>query len=200
MNGDIRNPEPPYSIQENKLKEIDRFLEVCRKYHLRCILDVHETPGRVEWKGKKDRRLWENYEFHGYLNDTWDMLAKRYANWGDVIAGYDLFNEPNMNEQKPGTPSDWNALAKRITVTIRQQDTSHPIIVESINWASTEGFLKLEPIDDPKIIYSFHYYQPMEFTHQGVFDPSPETVSYPGKIKNIEWNKEKIRENAATGY
>ena len=29
MNGDIRNPEPPYNLLDHKLKEIDRFLELC---------------------------------------------------------------------------------------------------------------------------------------------------------------------------
>jgi len=44
MSGDIRHPEAPYSIQEHQLKKIDAFLALCKKYNLRCILDVHETP------------------------------------------------------------------------------------------------------------------------------------------------------------
>ena len=140
MNGDIRDPEPPYSIREERLERIDRFLDWCKELELQCVLDVHETPGRVEWGGEKDRRLWEEYRFHDILNETWSVLAKRYVDRGDVIAGYDLFNEPNMDKQVPNTPSDWNALAKRLTETIRKFDNKHVIIVEPIQWGSAPAF------------------------------------------------------------
>lgn len=191
MNGDVRKPDPPYAIKESQLLKIDQFLDWCEKYKLRCILDVHETPGRVEWKGQKDRRLWEDFHFHDLLNDTWDKIAERYKNRGDVIAGYDLFNEPNMAQQAPGTPSDWNALAKRLTATIRKHDTQHIIIVEPIDWGSASGFSSLQSTGDARTIYSFHFYNPHQFTHQGVFTGA-EPLSYPGLIGGKIWNKNQL--------
>jgi endoglucanase len=197
MSGDIRHPEAPYSIQEHQLKKIDAFLALCKKYNLRCILDVHETPGRVEWGGEKDRRMWDSYEFHEYLEETWETLAQRYRDYGDVIAGYDLFNEPNMDEQKAGTPSDWNAQARKLTAAIRKYDTVHPIIVEPIQWGSASGFDHLEPTGDANTIYSFHFYIPHQFTHQGVQDTEAGPFSYPGVIHDKEWNKEELEKAMA---
>lgn len=191
MYGDIRAKEPPYAIQDTQLQKIDHFLRWCEELGLRCVIDVHETPGRVEWAGEKDRRLWEDYKFHDFLNETWDVLAKRYADRGDVIAGYDLFNEPNMDKQIENTPSDWNALAKRLTETIRQYDKQHVIIVESTGWASAAGFEQLKPTGDSKTVYSFHFYEPFQFTHQNVYDPA-DPVSYPGEIAGTYWDKKAL--------
>lgn len=191
MNGDIRDAEPPYPILETQLKAIDQFLESCEAYGLRCIVDVHETPGRVEWVGQKDRRLWEDFAFHDYLIETWETLAKRYADKGDVIAGYDLFNEPNMSKEKAGTPSDWNLLVKKLVKTIRQYDKTHPIIIEPTRWGGADGLPTLKPVDDPLVIYSFHFYIPHAFTHQRVGD-NEGTYSYPGEINGKVWDKQAL--------
>ncbi len=196
MNGDIREAEPPYAIQEAQLAKIDTFLDWCEKYRVRCVLDVHETPGRVEWKGRKDKRLWEDYHFHDLLDETWDVLAGRYKDRGDVIAGYDLLNEPNMEKQIPGTPSDWNALAKRLTRTIRRLDTRHAIIVEPIQWGGPDGFSSLEPTGDARTIYSFHFYLPHAFTHQGVYAEADPLV-YPGNVEGKGWDKQQLEEAMA---
>ncbi|MDP8244537.1 MAG: cellulase family glycosylhydrolase [Candidatus Hinthialibacter antarcticus] len=191
MSGDVRHPEPPYYILDHKLEEIDHFLESCEKYGIRCILDVHETPGRVEWRGEKDRRLWTSFEFHQYLIETWEVLAKRYADKGPVIAGYDLFNEPNMYEEQAGAPSDWNLLVKKLVQAIRKHDKTHPIIIEPTRWGGADGFETLEPVDDPLVIYSFHFYVPHKFTHQRVGD-NQGTYIYPGEVEGKPWDKQAL--------
>jgi len=180
--------------------ELDHFLDVCERLGLRVIIDLHQFigyryigPSGVLDKGG-DYRLWTDFKFHDYLIHFWKEVARRYADRGEVIYGYDLLNEPHELEQKAGTPSDWNLLARKITQAIREVDKQHAIIVESIDWASATAFKELKPTGDPNTIYSFHFYRPFAFTHQGKYG-QPMGVSYPGTIDGRFYDQATLKEN-----
>lgn len=183
----------PYNLKSEDLKELDRFINLCERYGIRVIIDLHEFIGfqRPSISGILDTRLWEDFRFHDYLISFWRQLAEHYANRGDIIYGYDLLNEPNPERQVPGTPSDWNLLAKRITEAIREVDSEHTIIIESINYASPAAFIELKPTGDPNTIYSVHFYKPDPFTQQGSRG-RPIGVSYPGTIDGKYWDKNRL--------
>jgi endoglucanase len=50
---------------------------------------------------------------------------------------------------------------------IRAQAPRHTIIAGGANWNGINGLLALEPFRDNNIVYTFHDYNPMTFTHQG---------------------------------
>ena len=128
------------------------------------------------------------------LVDIWREIAAKYGK-EPVIWGYDLLNEPRDENYVYKTDGglDWNRLAARIAAAIREVDPETPIIVESTDWGGPEGFRTLVPINQPNMIYSFHFYYPNTFTHQGVVG-KPDGVLYPGHIAGEEWNREKLKQ------
>ena len=189
----------PYCYKAEDLVKLDHFIDVCERFGLRVIIEPHQFIGyryfgESGFLDKGDYRLWSDFKFHDHLIRFWKEVARRYADRGEVIYGYDLLNEPHELEPEEGTPSDWNLLAKRITDAIREVDTQHAIIVESINYASATAFKELKPTGDPNTIYSFHFYRPFTFTHQGRYG-LPTRVSYPGTIGGRFYDKATLRED-----
>jgi endoglucanase len=50
---------------------------------------------------------------------------------------------------------------------IRKIAPDHTLIVGFHDWNSRTAMLESKPFQDPNIIYTFHYYHPFLFTHQG---------------------------------
>ena len=119
------------------------------------------------------------------------------------IWGYDIYNEPVDRSQYPKAPVQWRPIAIKIIETIRKTDQDTWIIFEPGPWNNTIGYKGLEPLSDPRIIYSIHYYSPQSaFTHQGVNVkgiPVEEALkkinkNYPSILDGTLWDKAKLEE------
>jgi aryl-phospho-beta-D-glucosidase BglC (GH1 family) len=171
-------------------QKVDPILEWCKEFNLSVVLDAHGSPGNPSHWTEPKRLLWEDFKWHENFIRLWHEIAEYYKD-NKTIVGYELLNEPNMQEQIKNTPSDWNLLAKKLTSAIREVDTYHTIIVGPIQWSNPNGFTNLEPTGDPNTLYTFHMYMPHQFTHQGVWD-STIGIQYPGMINNQKWDKEAL--------
>jgi endoglucanase len=185
--------EPGESASEYFKQKVDPVLEWCKEFNLSVVLDAHGAPGNPEHWSRPKRLLWEDFKWHENFARLWREIAQYYRDNTTIVA-YELLNEPNMREQVKDTPADWNALAKKLTVAIREVDTYHTIMVGPIAWSNASGFTSLEPTGDPNTIYTFHMYQPHQFTHQGVGEGSKTGIQYPGMIGNRMYDKETLRE------
>jgi lysophospholipase L1-like esterase len=175
--------EPPFRLKETGLQRVDQVLEAARTAGLRVVFCVRAAAGR---KTTNDPRIWEQPDYHLAFARQWHDLAARYRN-NRVIAGYDLLSEPDPEVlfngthragQMEGTTADWNLLAKRLTLAVREVDPDRPLIVEAGAWAYARGFAWLKPTGDANTIYSFHMFSPHRYTHQDADAPFP----YPGTI------------------
>jgi aryl-phospho-beta-D-glucosidase BglC (GH1 family) len=188
--------DEPGTYNEEGFHYLDRFIGWCEKHNLGAILDLHNVVGRR--KGE-DTRIWIYYHgspdpkiFQDRFVNLWREIARRFAGRRCVLA-YELLNEPNP-------PYDdfevWNNLAERAIAAIREVDSTHPIIVDSIGYANPGKFRGSKPMDDLNTIYSFHSYQPSAFHEQKRpwdFDVDGETYYYPGWIKGRYWNRAQLR-------
>ena len=184
--------EPGESASEYFKQKIDPVLEWCKEFNLSVVLDSHGAPGNPKSWSRPKRFLWEDLKWHENFVRLWREIALYYRDNTTIVA-YELLNEPNMSEQIKGTPSDWNALAKKLTAAIREVDSHHTIMVGPIAWSNPKGFDNLEITGDPNTIYTFHMYHPHQFTHQGVRN-SKTGISYPGMIGDQMCNKETLKE------
>jgi endoglucanase len=50
---------------------------------------------------------------------------------------------------------------------IRQNDTTHQIIIPAAGYSGISELMDFSPIQGNKLIYTFHFYNPLTFTHQG---------------------------------
>jgi hypothetical protein len=188
---------PPYRINEKAFTVLDKYVKLASKYNLKIIVDPHALPGaKTLYTTKPDDLLWGNADIEAAIIKMWGTIAKRYAKYGDVIAGYDLLNEPAPPPLiSSGTDRCvyYNSLITRIISEIRKYDKTHPIVVEfTIPVGNKSKFtIKygakscLEQHSDNNIIYSFHMYQPGDFTHQGVMSRKTGILLYKNKDQKL---------------
>lgn len=148
------NYEKPYKWQnEEGLKIADSFVKWALANNLNAIIDLHhvEFDGKVEGAAKTDRIVW-----------LWREIAERYKNTDPERVFFELRNEPHDIKAE-----DWRAQAAAIIKTVRSVAPSHTLIVGFHDWNSRQALIDSKPFDDANIIYTFHFYDPFLFTHQG---------------------------------
>ena len=124
--------------------------------------------------------------------EVWRKIATRYRN-ARAVWGYDLVNEP-VEEDVGEDCLDWHGLAERTGRAVREIDPDRALIVEAPPWGGPASLATFRPIDVSNVVYSAHMYEPMAFTHQGVFDPKSPAQVYPGMINGKMWNRAALEE------
>jgi hypothetical protein len=198
------------------LKKLKEVLSWVQKYNLKVVITPLSLPG-CRWSqnnnNKPDLRLWEDYAFQQKAIQFWIDLASELKDFSCIVA-YDILNEPcpelltNIEEQTvPGeadrfldwysqykdTPRDLFLFYQRIIKAIRAVDTETPIMVESGFYAQPSAYLEWpDKLEDLKVLYSFHIYEPYDYTSVNNFRNGGKYV-YPGKIlfgsDEIWWDK-----------
>ncbi len=201
---------PPYGLDEEALKYLDDAINWSQEVGLYVIIHFRNGPGKSEEtfygeEGREDELIWYSEEAKIKWIEMWQFVAQRYKDKLHIV-GYNLMVEPHPEDtvqQKPLNAQVWIKLAKRITTSIRKVDKDTPIIVGATVWSNAIAFAELKPTGDERTIYSFHMYEPYEFTHQGLEWAGKGGVSgltYPGMIpsdlyeETRYWNKALIEE------
>ncbi|AKQ46720.1 hypothetical protein TH63_15580 [Rufibacter radiotolerans] len=104
------------------------------------------------------------------LEKVWPQMARRYRDRSDKIY-YEILNEPHGIAD-----ATWGAIQGRIIQAIRKEDTRHTLIVGPSNFNSYANLAQLPAYPDNKLIYTFHFYDPFLFTHQGASWVAPSMV------------------------
>ncbi|MGH3491135.1 MAG: glycoside hydrolase family 5 protein [Actinopolymorphaceae bacterium] len=188
----------PYDLDLSAFDRLDAILDACERHGVRVVVDPHTFPGlRDNFTTFPDDEFWQDVRYHELAHTLWDYIAARYRNRGEVIAGYDLLNEPAVPDVRADSgPASWNALALGLVATIRAHDPDRPILIGSaispkpdgpLWWTRFEAVNALPPPPDKHIVISPHMYAPHAFTHQGVQPSYPEGVPYPGDVAGQSW-------------
>ena len=100
---------------------------------IRLIIDPHTSPGAPDpYTFRPTDPFWTDFKYHDLLIDMWKAIARNSLwDYGDVVAGYDLLNEPAVPDGgAPGTPADWNLLVRKLAAAIRAIDDTHTLVVK----------------------------------------------------------------------
>ena len=108
------------------------------------------------------------------LVKVWSQMAHHFKDRSEY-QHYEVLNEPHGIED-----AIWNDIQQNVIDAIRQHDTNHHIIVGAANWNSYNNLKNLPVYTDPKLIYTFHFYDPFVFTHQGASWVDPSMVPLAG--------------------
>ena len=135
------------------LESADLFVRWARENNLNAIIDLHhsEYDGSITGSATTERLVW-----------LWSEIASRYKNTDPDRVFFEIRNEPH--DLNAGA---WRDQAEEIIKTIRKIAPDHTMIVGFHDWNSRTALLESKPFQDPNIIYTFHYYHPFLFTHQG---------------------------------
>lgn len=158
---------------------LDWVVSEAERNRLYVILDMHIPVGGMQVGGHVTK-LWTDEKLQQVFIDLWKQIADRYKN-SPAIAGYYLIGEPT-----PKKRAQWQTLAQATYDAIREVSPDQVVIVEAPN--SGDGDLaQLKPLNGTNIMYSWQYYEPFPFTHQGASWEEPgglqaDDVTYPGTI------------------
>jgi len=137
---------------EKVLTHVDEVVRQCKLYGFKLIIDNH----------------YGNLNDSNYLTETpkivalWQVLAKRYSHESPDNLFFEIYNEPpHMN------PQIWKDAAYNMVTAIRKIDRQRTLLVGASNYNSIYELSRFIKLADNNIIYTFHFYEPFFFTHQG---------------------------------
>lgn len=180
---------------------IDRNLEWAGQAGIFLILDLHVPIGGF-WLDPTgvgaalDFSIWNDPRLQERNLAMWRAIAERYRD-EPRLAAYDILNEPVTTDSDG---SQWRAFANRLVDSIREVDPDHLLIVGKLYGVDdgyTTGDARVQfLVDDPNVMYDFHFYQPIDYTHQyaswidrpmgdGGSYPDPEVVVPTGRQRYI---------------
>ncbi len=196
------DPEAKGELDNEKIGYIERAFKSAEKHGLNVILDYHIAQGHTfSSKSRKKNDIWDKgSENRGRFLGTWDFFSKKFSKYKNVI--FEIMNEPVADDD-----NDWNILAGEALGVIRKNAPDNYVVVESNRWGIPHTFPSLTVFDDPKIIYSFHCYEPILVTHQLAEwvpfvnkDIYVKKVSYPGRAEGIADVAEKIKNSDEAAF
>lgn len=200
----IGNADKYTQLVPKDLHTLKKILDLCAKEKMPVVLTLISLPGS-RWKqhnhDQDDLRLWQDPNFQKQTAQFWKDLAQELKDH-PAIVGYNILNEPHPEKLYEITNQPlYEANQKRVQQMlfdfydlvikqIRSVDKLTPIIVDSSAYGDPNTFTFFKPHTDPHILYSFHMYEPYDFTNRQL---NQDQYSYPGKIKNTIWNKETLK-------
>lgn len=153
------------TYKDNGFERIDRTFELCAKYGLNAVLDLHKTAGfSFDSYGENESGFFDSEDLQERFYRLWEKFAIRYGNRPDSIA-FELLNEVTDKEYI----AKWNRIAETCIKRIRVYAPDTIILVGSYWNNSAEAVKDLEKPYDDKVVYNFHSYDPLKFTHQGAY-------------------------------
>ena len=154
----------PYKYHQSGWDWLDKNVQWAEKHGIYLVLNMHVPQGGFQSNGRGEA-LWDKRENQLRLISLWQAIAKRYQGHPNVAA-LDLLNEPVTTRSK----QQWEDLANELVTAIRQVNQQQMIFVERLlavknQWQIDEqqNFFKL---NDSNIVYQYHFYEPMAFSHQ----------------------------------
>lgn len=134
------------------LARIDEVVAQCHKYGFKLVIDYHG--------GKLDDGTYQA-ETTKIIN-LWLKIAQHYKHISPDDLIFELYNEaPHMDTQT------WKDAIYNIVTAVRKADPQRTFIVGASNYNSIYELSRFVRLADENIIYSFHFYEPFLFTHQG---------------------------------
>jgi aryl-phospho-beta-D-glucosidase BglC (GH1 family) len=186
---DPSNPDRPIAEHLAWLEDGIRRLH---RHGLAVVVDPHNSD---------QKRIESDAHWSGGFPRFWGALASRLKRFDPEMLFFEVVNEPVFDRQE----SRWFALQDRIVAAIRAAAPRHTIIATGPNWGGVDGLKKLMPLKDGNIVYSFHFYDPFTFTHQGStwsgpVPPHLKGVPYPSSPELITASLGNTDNEAAKGW
>lgn len=180
----LESDEQPFKYLESGLAYLDQCLEWCKKAGLSLIIDLHKAAGYA-FHDHAASTLFDDAQMQERFLALWVEIAHRYQDEGDHLT-FELLNEIVLPNSLP-----WNALAQRAVQAIRNIDAQRIIIIGGNHYNSVSGLAELDLFNDRRIVYTFHFYEPMVVTHQKApwvasLDAYETHVEFPGIAPNLD--------------
>lgn len=155
----------PFEIKQEGFRHLDRVIDLCARYGIYTIIDLHALPGyqNQHWHSDNPTHtalLWQHKHFQDRTVHLWEAIAARYRGNG-WVAGYNPVNEPADPSQEMIMP-----LYRRLYDAIRAVDPDHVLFLEG-NRYSQDFHMFGEPWQN--VVYTNHDYALPGFVDGGPY-------------------------------
>ena len=178
---------------EAGLRHIDDCVDWCETEGLNLLLDLHKAFGYTfdPLEVDADREFFfHDAALQQRFIALWRRLAARYGSHAGVA--FDLLNEV----VSPAVATEWNDIVDRTIAAIRELAPYTWIVVGGVCYNSVKSVPLLAPLRDGRVVYNFHCYEPMVFTHQKAYwvagMPSDLDVAYPDDLAHYQVLSEQL--------
>ena len=155
----IRLPFESSAMCGETFDYMEKCIEWCNSRGMGVLLDLHFIDGM-----SFDPLLPENPLFlpenQQRFISIWDEVSALLQHHGNGLC-YEL-----LNEVTDGTGYGWNRMYPLGVEAIRKREPERVIYVGSNRQNDVNRLAELRLLDDPHLVYNFHYYDPHAFTHQ----------------------------------
>ncbi len=133
----------------------------------KAVLDLHPVglnPDYAPLRLVEDSR---SETFQAYCRMA-GRLAGALAGLPAENFALELMNEPWLST--PPQQARWPQMLHELHARARDAAPNLPLVLTGPDWSSAEALTKLDPSPyrDSNVLYTFHYYDPHAYTHQGV--------------------------------
>jgi endoglucanase len=120
---------------------------------LSVILNIHHFGGATE----------DPLGYESKILALWEQIANEYKDYPEKLV-FEIMNEPTSKTDY----ESWNKVQSNAVKLIRKTNPTRAVMIGGIDYNGVYALNDLiPPENDDNIIATFHYYSPMEFTHQG---------------------------------
>lgn len=148
---------PNYTLDPLFLSFLDQAVDWAEALGLYLILDNHTF----------DPAESTDPNIGVILKKVWLQMATHFKDRSTFVL-YEVLNEPHGISD-----ALWNSIQQEVVEVIRTVDDQHTIIVGPASWNSYNNLAAMPVYEDDKLLYTFHFYDPFLFTHQGASWVSP---------------------------
>ena len=150
------------NFKEEGFAYIQKAIDWAGKCGLNMVLDLHKTYGYSFDAGEGESGFFENEAYQERFYKLWNELSKRYGRYSERVA-FEMLNEVTDKAYS----DSWNRISTECIKVIRRNAPDVKILLGGYYNNSIEALADLELPYDENVIYNFHCYEPLVFTHQG---------------------------------
>ena len=143
----------PYDIETDFFRRVDWAIGQALSRNLAAVINVHHYEEMNKDPVQSLPRLVE----------LWKQIALRYQNQSNSLM-FELLNEPHdqLDDER------WQEAFPPLLKAIRDSNPDRIILIGPAYMNAVDRLDKMKlPPQDRRIIGTFHYYKPLQFTHQG---------------------------------
>lgn len=142
----------PYTINKTFIERIKYVIDKALAEKLYVVINMHHHDEIfTNPDGVKPRFL-----------SQWMQIAEYFKNYDERVV-FEVMNEPHdgLNADK------WNVFFADALSEIRKVSKTRAVLIGTSPWGGLGGVSSLKIPNDANLIFTVHYYDPFNFTHQG---------------------------------
>ncbi len=145
--------EGSVQLNEQILQKLHETYMNCRRLNLKLVIVYHYGKLNNQNKDTETERIIR----------IWKQVINYLREFSNEKLFLELYNEPTTDMDI------WKSTATTLVRELRKEDPDRIFIIGGANYNGINELLNMGRLssDDGKLLYTFHFYEPYVFTHQG---------------------------------